>query len=64
MVASTSVQGRLDNSEAGEQTGVMPTEPTELTAFSPTLNFEGKFSPGSKLLLSLCFEALATLLET
>ena len=48
------------NSEADEQTGAVPTEPKELTAFSLTLEFEGKFlldlSP-----FFLCFEALQAL---
>lgn len=46
-----------DSSKAGEQTGEAPTELIELAVFSWTLEFEGKFPPGSESPSSLYSEA-------
>lgn len=50
------------NSKAGRQTDAVPTEPTELTATSPTPEFEVSLHSGPEVLLSLCFEDLQALL--
>lgn len=42
-----------NNSEVSKPEVPVPTEPTELTAFSPTLGFEGKFSLGFQASLSV-----------